>query len=227
MSTRRYDAILIDFYGTISSGDREAVEQACLEVVQVCDLPIESGELAIAWGERFFSMIDRSNHDGFRTLYECEIESLRETLAGFDRDADPLPLVRTLEDYWADPPIYADALEFLRHVDRPICCVSNADTEPLLAALDRRGLRFSAVVTSEAARCYKPQPAIFEHALANLGATPDRVVHIGDSLHSDIAGAQSLGIDTIWVRRPRRIHDVGESTPTQTVSSLTEALAHL
>ena len=222
MPARRFEAILIDFYGTISAGDRDAVEAVCRHIVEVCALPVDPVAFAIAWGERFFEVIERSNHDAFRTLYECELGSLRDMLAGYGVVRDPVPLVAQLEAYWADPPVYADALEFLTQVDLPMCCVSNADTKPLLAAIDSHGLHFDAVVTSEQARCYKPDPGIFRRALDTLGIDPTRAVHVGDSLHSDVAGAAQLGLGTIWLHRENRIHDIGRCEPDYTVRTLTE-----
>lgn len=41
---------------------------------------------------------------------------------------------------------------------------------------------------------FKPSPAIFEHALAGLGAQPSRAAHVGDIRRTDIAGAQAMGM---------------------------------
>ena len=45
----------------------------------------------------------------------------------------------------------------------------------------------------------KPDPAIYAMALAEVRAPPARVLAIGDSLHTDIGGAQGAGIDSLWV----------------------------
>lgn len=213
------DGILIDFYGTIAAGDREAVERTCRTVVDACGLDISPEQFAVLWGERYFATVDRSNHQAFRTLHECEIISLRATLETFGKTRDPTPLVVELEAYWSDPPLHADAVEFLRRVDRPVCCVSNADTKPLLAAIEKHGLRFDAVISSESVRCYKPQSRIFERALECLEISPERAIHIGDSLHSDIAGAKRAGIAAVWICRDDRIHDIGTAAPDRTISS--------
>lgn len=42
------------------------------------------------------------------------------------------------------------------------------------------------------------------NALKLTGLQPEDVVHIGDSFSSDVKGASSLGIDTIWVNRGNR-----------------------
>ncbi len=225
MTSRPFDGLLIDFYGTICDGDRDAVEAACQHIVMTCGLDITPAEFAITWGEQFFDTIGRSNHECFRTLYECELLSLRDALTHQGvNGTPPKSLVADLEAYWADPPVHADALEFLRCVDLPICCVSNADTKPLMAAITKHGLRFDAVVTSEAARCYKPEPLIFRQALNALGIRANRAMHIGDSLHSDIGGANNLGITTAWIRRESRIHDIGTCRPNHIVNTLSAIL---
>jgi 2-haloalkanoic acid dehalogenase type II len=220
-----FDALMIDFYGTIAAGDHEAVESTCAAIVEACGLPLTAAELAVTWGERFFATIDASNHETFRTLYECELLSLRETLAAYGQSPDPAPFVQSLEDYWRDPPVHADALELLGELSQagvPVCCVSNADTAALHAAIERHRLRFTHVVCSEMTRCYKPEEGIFRHALDALGVQPHRAVHVGDSLHSDVGGALKLGINAAWICRERRIHDVGNCRPWKTLASLAE-----
>ena len=67
----------------------------------------------------------------------------------------------------------------------------------------------------------KPDAAPFEYALSELGAAPDAAIHVGDSLHADVAGANAMGLDSAWI-------DLGEGRtdehePTYELSSL-EAL---
>lgn len=45
----------------------------------------------------------------------------------------------------------------------------------------------------------KPKPAIYDMALDMLGLEPRRVLAIGDSLRTDIAGAAGAGVDAVWV----------------------------
>jgi 2-haloacid dehalogenase/putative hydrolase of the HAD superfamily len=142
-------------------------------------------------------------------------------------EIDPHPFVVDLETYWADPPIHDDVLDALARIDLPICCVSNADTAPLLAAMEKHGLQFDHVITSEAVRAYKPDAHIFREALTRLGATSDRAIHVGDSLHSDIGGASRLGIHTAWLCRDDRIHDIGTTRADTVLASLADLPALL
>jgi len=223
------DAVFIDFYGTICAGDRHAVETACARIASELALPLSAQALAVRWGERFFRTIEASNGARFRTLFACECDSLRQTLASLGRPGvDPEPFVADITAYWRDPPLHddaADAVAALLALGVPTCCVSNADRADLEQAMARHGLKFDAVVTSEDARSYKPDEAIFHRAAAELGVLLRRVLHVGDSLHSDIGGAAPLGIRTAWIRRPDRILDIGEAVPDHTLSSLAELQA--
>jgi 2-haloacid dehalogenase/putative hydrolase of the HAD superfamily len=222
MTKRAFDAVFIDFYGTIAAGDRAAVEFACQRIVAAFALPLTPCQLAVRWGEIFFATIEHANHDGFRTLHECERVSLVETLRPFVGESAPEPYVAPLEAYWRDPPLHDDALPMLSALDLPVCCVSNADTPALAAALERHALRFDALVTSQDVRAYKPEPAIFLRAIEALGVDPTRVLHVGDSLHSDVGGANRLGITSVWIHRDERIHDIGAHPPVHTIRTLAD-----
>jgi YjjG family noncanonical pyrimidine nucleotidase len=82
------------------------------------------------------------------------------------------------------------------------------------------------IFISEDVGCSKPQKEFFVHILDKLGADPDEVLMIGDSLKSDIAGAATAGIDSCWVNRRKRLAPK-DITPTYTVRTLPELTALL
>lgn len=45
----------------------------------------------------------------------------------------------------------------------------------------------------------KPDPAPFYRGLDALDATPERSVHVGNSLESDVAGAAAAGVRSVWL----------------------------
>ncbi|MDG5759172.1 HAD family hydrolase [Natronococcus sp. A-GB1] len=67
----------------------------------------------------------------------------------------------------------------------------------------------------------KPDAAPFERALGALEASPERAIHVGDSLRADVAGANAMGLDSAWIDVGR--DDVGrEHEPTYELDSLEE-----
>lgn len=223
MQARPYDAVFLDFYGTLVVGDRAAVEQTCARVVADYGLPLSPAALAVAWGQRFFDAIGCCNEQSFLNLYDCECRTLIETVSPYVHGIDPRPYAEMLKAYWMCPPLASNAAEALSEIDLPICVVSNADTADVLAAIAWHKLPITEVVTSEDARSYKPHRAIFDAALKRMKVAPHRVLHVGDSLHSDVFGAADLGISTCWVHYEDRIMDIGDHEPDHRITDL----AHL
>jgi putative hydrolase of the HAD superfamily len=83
---------------------------------------------------------------------------------------------------------------------------------------------FDFVLTSAACGWRKPNPRIFELALAHWGYPASQAVMVGDKLDADISGANQVGIFSIWVTRYARIPEHTEIQPTFTVASLTESI---
>ena len=98
--------------------------------------------------------------------------------------------------------------------------MSNIDREDILKAIEYHGLKPAGVYTSEDAKSYKPRKELFELALASTGLSCKEVIHIGDSLSSDIKGAGAVGIEGIWINRSHR--EVPDGV--KSVDNLLEAL---
>jgi putative hydrolase of the HAD superfamily len=63
---------------------------------------------------------------------------------------------------------------------------------------------FDFAVVSAAVRHSKPDPALFQTALARANAIPDYAVHIGDAYLLDVLGARAAGITPVLLDRERR-----------------------
>ncbi|MEA2422373.1 MAG: hypothetical protein QOF55_1472, partial [Thermoleophilaceae bacterium] len=57
------------------------------------------------------------------------------------------------------------------------------------------------VVSSASVGANKPAPAVFEAALALAGCGPEDAVHVGDSVESDVVGAQAAGVRALLIDR--------------------------
>lgn len=85
------------------------------------------------------------------------------------------------------------------------------------------GLEYAAGVQATVAG--KPSPTIFRAALDDIGLDPAEAIMVGDDIHSDIGGAQALGIAGVQVRTGKyRRGLVGASgvTPALTVDSVAD-----
>ncbi|HEV7215534.1 MAG TPA: HAD family hydrolase [Chloroflexota bacterium] len=96
--------------------------------------------------------------------------------------------------------------------------LSNGNSHP-----ERCGLpdRFSFVVFAQDHGYEKPDRRLFEVALAQAGCEPQELLHVGDSLANDVAGAQGAGVRSVWLNRDGRGND-STVRPDFEITSLTE-----
>jgi len=92
-----------------------------------------------------------------------------------------------------------DALDAVS--DFRVGLVTNGAREMQRQKIEGAGLddHFETVVYAGADTPSKPHPAPFHRATADLGVTPERTLHVGNSLSSDVAGAHAAGVRSAWV----------------------------
>lgn len=122
-------------------------------------------------------------------------------------------------DAWEVFPEVPEVLSELAERGLRLAVVSNWDHR-LPALLDRLGLGrfFNVVVYSQEVGAEKPEPLIFERALARLGLSPGAVLHVGDRAMEDVEGALGVGMRALYLDREGEGGDVHK---------LTDILEHL
>jgi putative hydrolase of the HAD superfamily len=101
---------------------------------------------------------------------------------------------------------YDDVGPFLEAVaahGSKIVLITNGASDTQRDTISAIGLddAFDAAVVSAEVGVKKPDPRIFEAALAEIGASSVDAWHIGDSLESDVAGAIAAGLQPVWLNR--------------------------
>lgn len=101
--------------------------------------------------------------------------------------------------------------------------ITNGFNEVQFIKMEKSGLTpyFDQVITSEMAGVQKPNPKVFKYSLEKAKASVGESVMVGDDQDSDIKGAQSIGMDTIFVDYYKE--DL-VCQPTQRIRSLKELL---
>lgn len=82
------------------------------------------------------------------------------------------------------------------------------------------------MVDSACVGCVKPDPRIFQAALAGVHAKPEETVFVGDSLARDMAGAKGLGMPHIWLT-PKKSEGEEPCCPGDRVIHALEELRHV
>lgn len=196
-------AIFIDFYGTVVHEDGEVIKKISQKIFDTGKVNDKS-EIGSYWWNEFQTAFISAYGENFQTQRELEYQSLDKTIQYFHSSADAEALSNLMFEHWMKPPVFEESKQFFEISPVPIYIVSNIDRDDILQAIKFHALKPDEVFTSEDAKSYKPRKELFELALNSTGLSADQVVHIGDSLSSDIKGASSVGINTIWINRGSR-----------------------
>ena len=90
------------------------------------------------------------------------------------------------------------ALERMQRQGLTLAVVSNSDGTCATSLEEAGLLRYlNFVIDSAEVGVEKPDPRIFEIALARCGADPRRTLHVGDLYHADVAGARGAGLHAL------------------------------
>lgn len=197
--------VLLDFYGTVVDEDDDVIRGICEEIADSSTHAAE--EVGDMWEREFVRAMHGSSGSLFESQRGISVSTLSRVLHSIHSDRDAEELCKPQFRHWRSAALREGSQEFLAACELPVCVVSNIDREDIEAAIDHHNLVLPYLVTSDDVGAYKPHRAIFDAGLDVLGLTPGEVLHIGDSLSADVAGANALGIEVAWVN-PR-----GRSAP--------------
>ncbi len=96
-----------------------------------------------------------------------------------------------------------NADELIKKLSRKyrVCIATNGLTEMQHGRLQQIKPYLSGLFISEEMGVIKPNRLFFEKMLNTLGVEPSRCLMIGDSISSDVRGANCVGMDAVWFNR--------------------------
>ncbi|MFD0675220.1 HAD family hydrolase [Cohnella sp. GCM10027633] len=198
----KYKAVFLDFYGTLVHEDDDILPIIYDQIRANTDVECTSREIGSFWWKEFSSILRNSYGDSFQSQRSIGINSLSKTIETFKSNCLAEDLIKIQFDYWIKPKLYPDTIPFLKALEGiPVFILSNIDTADILKAIEFHNIKITDILTSEEVKSYKPRPELFNEALKRSQLNANEVIHIGDSIFSDVGGAQSLGIGVIWLNR--------------------------
>ena len=135
---------------------------------------------------------------------DIRVESFKRALKDVGRPNDDLGL-HLSEVYFqhrdAGQQLYDDVLPVLKalHPKYTLGIISNGSSYPDQLGLNH--LMSFEVYSQDQGGIEKPDPRIFQIALESAGCSAHQLVHVGDSLKNDVAGAAGAGVRSVWLNR--------------------------
>jgi len=158
-------------------------------------------------------------------LEEVRLEAFRQTLKDIGRPNDALASHLNqvyLNHRFEDIELFDDVLPVLKasRAKYTLGILSNGNSYP-----ERCGLEgiFQFAVFSQDYGVEKPDSRLFQIAVEKAGCSKQQLLHVGDSLETDIMGAINAGIKCVWLNRKRMKNNLSLKIDYE-ISSLLELL---
>ncbi|MEP7158701.1 MAG: haloacid dehalogenase type II [Chloroflexota bacterium] len=211
------DVLTFDCYGTLIDW-----EQGILAAIGpiLSGLPNPPADNAVL--ERYAAHEARLEAGEYQSYRDVLTAALRVTCTDFGAEVGSKARAAFggLVADWPAFPDSANALARLRsRFDLGV--ITNCDDDLFAFSNERLGKPFRWVITAAQLRSYKPDRRNFELALERIGAPPERVVHVAQSLFHDHVPAKALGLRTVWVNRRSGRKGFGATPPAEATPDLT------
>jgi 2-haloacid dehalogenase len=193
-----FEALTFDCYGTLVDWER-GILQALTPALVAHGADGGGDEAALERFARLESAIQTGPFRSYRSVLEEVMRAFGAEL-GFRPSPGEIAAFAASVPSW---PPFADTVPSLRALSQRyrLAVVSNVDDDLFAGTATRLEVPFSAVVTAQQVRSYKPARAHFDEALRRLDLPRERVLHVAQSLFHDIAPARALGFRCVWVNR--------------------------
>jgi len=190
-------AIIFDFWGTlVGNGIYSPVKQ----VKFMLDIKEDFSEYVKKFEEAFMT----KEHENLNDAFKSAIKAFNLKVA--QKDIDELIGMWNKNTLLARP--YRETMEILVDLkkDYKVVLMSNTDNFSVPQILSKYEMEqyFDYIYLSSREGFLKSDPKSFEKIVKELGLEKEDVVMVGDSIESDIKGAEAFGIRAILVDRKDR-----------------------
>jgi 2-haloacid dehalogenase len=163
--------------------------------------PPSARELRERWEALQFERL-LGPYRGYREVLADSLSELAGELGYRWNEDDGEALARAMES-WQPFPDTVPALRAAREAGLRLWIISNTDRAIIEHSLRHLEVEFDGATVAEDCRAYKPSRTPFEHALRDIDAEADEILHVAFGFKYDIAPAQEVGLRTVWVNRYR------------------------
>ena len=194
---KSFEVLTFDCYGTLIDWET-GILGALRPLVAKHGKKVSDQELLALYGE-LEARVEAGEYKRYREILRQVVRAMGERF-GFqatEAEMDSLP-----DSLGAWPP-FPDTVAALRRLKSryQLAILSNTDDDLFAQTAKRLEVPFDFVITAQQAGSYKPSLNNFRLALKRVGRPKEKVLHVGQSRHHDIAPAHELGLKNVLVTR--------------------------
>jgi 2-haloacid dehalogenase len=212
----KYEVLSFDCYGTLI--DWESGILAALRPVLVA----HNINLTDKQTLKFYAEIELRAEEGkfakYRKVLRKVVGELGSRLGFVPSPSELDCLVDSLKN-WRLFPDTVEALQTLKKTFK-LAIISNIDDDLFALSAKHLKVEFDWIITAEQAKSYKPSLHNFKFAVERIGVSPEKILHIAQSIYHDVIPAKILGLSTVWVNRRKGKERFGATPPASSYPNL-------
>ncbi len=211
-----YSNIIFDLYGTLIDirTDEYSLDfwRRAVQVFAMGGASFSPGELRTAYSKyvRRAYMREKLRHPTYKHLDVDLLEVFRKLYAMKGLSPDEVQLRDTAYKFRKASTEHinlydgvTELLEGLRAAGKKIYLLSNAQESFTIPEMDELGILgyFDGIMISSEERVSKPQKQFFNKLLDKYNLKPEECLMVGNDMNSDMLGAESAGIDGLYIHQ--------------------------
>lgn len=193
----RPDIISFDCYGTLVDW-KTGIIHTLTEFLK--DYPVEiTGPELFELFIRFDAQTESGDYISYREILKQIMEMIGERLGLYISENELYILSESLPG-WHLFEDTSKVLNLLRSRYK-LAVISNVDNDLFRRTNEKLGVRFDYIITAENTRSYKPSLNNFRKAFELFGVSPEKHLHLAQSIYHDVLPAIELGLNCAWINR--------------------------
>lgn len=209
LNFNKYDVLTFDCYGTLIDWER-GILTALKPVLERHNIHLSDDDIL-----ELYAKLESKIEKGEFIAYKIVLKKIMEDIGskfGFNLSSSEKDcLVESLKN-WQPFPDTVKSLQALKDKFK-LAIISNTDDDLFAYSTKHLGVNFDYVITAEQVHNYKPAPDNFEFAIRKIGVSPDKILHVAQSIYHDIIPAKTVGLSTVWVNRRKGKKGFGATPP--------------
>jgi 2-haloacid dehalogenase len=209
LNFQHFEVLSFDCYGTLIDWENGIIN-ALKTILSNHDINISEQQILELFAQRE-SIQEAGDYLKYREILKRVVQNFGIKLKFIPTESELNSLAESIRN-WQPFPDTVEALKALKKRYK-LAIISNIDNELFDYTANKLGVEFDWIITAEQVKSYKPSLQNFEFAIGQMGISPDKLLHVAQSVYHDIVPAKTMGLTAVWVNRRQGKEGFGATVP--------------
>jgi 2-haloacid dehalogenase len=206
---QQFEVLSFDCYGTLINWE-SGILSAFKKILYNHNIHLRDNEILELFAQQE-SLHESGDYLKYRDILKNVVCHFAKTFNFKPTESEANALAESIQN-WEPFPDTVEALKALK-TRYKLTIISNIDDELFAYSAKKLEVEFDWIITAEQVKSYKPSVQNFEMAIQRMGITPDKLLHVAQSIYHDIVPAKTMGITAVWVNRRKGQEGFGATVP--------------